>query len=166
MSIKPRKERLVECDLYGFHTRIMPHAACWPRTTAATVRVLPPGKVLHPAGSILSPCRATIAYTVVNRGALRMRFISVRELRGRSATVWKTLADEKDLVVTSNGKPIAVLSATSEEHVEESLRTVRRARAQAAVDAVQQASVQAGTHRMSLDEINREIDAARRTRRG
>ena len=95
-----------------------------------------------------------------------MRFISVRELRGRSAAVWKTLADEKDLVVTSNGKPIAVLSATSEEHVEESLRAVRRARAQAAVDAVQQASVKAGTHRMSLDEINREIDAARRTRAG
>ena len=95
-----------------------------------------------------------------------MRFVSVRELRGRSAAVWKTLADEKDLVVTSNGKPIAVLSATSEELVEESLRAVRRARAQVAVDAVQQASVKAGTDRMSLDEINREIDAARRTRAG
>ena len=64
-----------------------------------------------------------------------MRFVSVRELRGRSAAVWKTLADEKDLVVTSNGKPIAVLSATSEESVEESLRAVRRARAQAVVAA-------------------------------
>ncbi len=95
-----------------------------------------------------------------------MRFVSVRELRGRSAAIWKTLADEKDLVVTSNGKPIAVLSATSEELVEESLRAVRRARAQVAVDAVQQASVKAGTDRMSLDEINREIDAARRTRAG
>ena len=41
-----------------------------------------------------------------------MRFVSVRELRGQSAAVWKALAEEKDLVVTSNGKPIALLSAT------------------------------------------------------
>ena len=90
-----------------------------------------------------------------------MRFVSVRELRGRSADVWRTLADEKDLVVTSNGKPIAVLSATSEEHLEESLHAARRGRAQAAVAAIQQASRNAGTDRLSLDEINAEIDAVR-----
>ena len=93
-----------------------------------------------------------------------MRFVSVRELRGRSAAVWRTLADEKDLVVTSNGKPIAVLSATSEERLEESLRAIRRARAQAAVAAIQHASRDAGTDRLSLDEINAEIDAVRRSR--
>ena len=94
-----------------------------------------------------------------------MRFISVRELRDRSAAVWRTLADEKDLVVTSNGKPIAVLSATSEEHLEESLRAARRARAQAAVAAIQQASRDRGADRLSLDEINAEVDAVRRSRR-
>ena len=91
-----------------------------------------------------------------------MRFVSVRELRDRS--VWRTLADEKALVVTSKGKPIAVLSATSEERLEESLAAVRRGRAQAAVAAVQQASRHAGTDRLSLDEINAEIDAVRRSR--
>ncbi len=94
-----------------------------------------------------------------------MRFISVRELRGQSAAVWKTLADEKDLVVTSNGKPIAVLSATSEEQLEESLHAVRRARAQAAVAGIQQASRDRGTDRLSLDDINAEIDAVRGSRR-
>ena len=93
-----------------------------------------------------------------------MRFVSVRELRGQSAVVWKTLADEKVLVITSNGKPIALLSATSEERLEESLQAVRQARAQAAVAAIQHASLQTGTDRMTLDEINAEIDAARRTR--
>ena len=68
-------------------------------------------------------------------------------------------------VVTSNGKPIAVLSATSEEPLEESLDAVRRARAQAAVAAIQQASRNRGTDGLSLDEINAEIDAARRSRR-
>ena len=94
-----------------------------------------------------------------------MRLISVRELRGRSAAVWRTLAVEKDLVVTSHGKPIAVLSATSEEHLEESLRAVGRARAQAAVAAIRQASRDRGTDRLSLDEINAEVDAVRRSRR-
>ena len=91
-----------------------------------------------------------------------MRFISVRELRGQSAAVWRILANEKDLVVTSNGKPIAVLSETSEEQLEESLRAVRRSRAQAAAAAMQQASVKAGTDRLSLDDINAEIDVTRR----
>ena len=93
-----------------------------------------------------------------------MRFVSVRELRGQSAAVWKALAEEKDLVVTSNGKPIALLSATSDETLEESLGAVRRARAQAAASAMQQASLKAGTDRLSLDDINTQIDDARARR--
>jgi len=93
-----------------------------------------------------------------------MRFVSVRELRGQSASVWKTLAKEKDLIVTSNGKPIALLSAASDENLEESLSALRRARAQAAATAMQQASVRAGTDRLSLQDINTEIDATRRQR--
>lgn len=93
-----------------------------------------------------------------------MRFVSVRELRGQSAAVWKTLANEKDLIVTSNGKPIALLSAMSDENLEESLSALRRARAQAAATAMQQASVRAGTDRLSLQDINAEIDATRRQR--
>ena len=90
-----------------------------------------------------------------------MRFVSIRELRGRSTAVWKALAEEKDLVITSNGKPIALLSATSDELLEDSLRAGRRARAQAAASAMQQASLKIGTDRMSLDDINTEIGAAR-----
>ncbi|MBM3277489.1 MAG: type II toxin-antitoxin system Phd/YefM family antitoxin [Candidatus Handelsmanbacteria bacterium] len=93
-----------------------------------------------------------------------MRFVSVRELRGKSAAIWKTLAAEKDLVVTSNGKPIAVLSATSEDTLEESLVAVRRARALAAVTAMQQTSVKAGTDRLSKKEIEAEIAAVRKGR--
>ena len=93
-----------------------------------------------------------------------MRFVSVRELRGRSAAVWKELAEEKDLVITSNGKPIALLSATSEETLEESLAAVRRARALAAVTAMQQASLKAGTDRLTRKEIDAEIEAVRKVR--
>ena len=64
----------------------------------------------------------------------------------------------------SNSKGEEVLSTTSEEQPEESPEAVRRACTQAAVAAIQEASQQSGTHRMSLEEINAEIDAARRAR--
>ena len=67
--------------------------------------------------------------------------------------------------VTSNGKPITVFSAMSEERLEESLHAARRARAQAAVAAIQQASRARGTDGLSLGEINAEIDAVRESRR-
>ncbi len=94
-----------------------------------------------------------------------MQFISVRELRNRSAAIWKMLSEEKDLVVTSNGKPIALLSATSDETIEESLGAIRRARAQNAVAAMQQASLKAGTDQLTMKEIDAEVRAARRERR-
>lgn len=74
-----------------------------------------------------------------------MRFLSVRELRSRSAEVWKGLDDEREMVVTSNGKPIAILSAVSEDSLEETLAAVRRARAVVAVDELQRRSIEQGT---------------------
>ena len=94
-----------------------------------------------------------------------MKFISVRDLRGRSAEVWRQLAEEQELVITSNGKPIAILTATDEESLERSIHEIRRARAAHALGAVQQQSVDTGRNRMSQKEIDQEIAVARRTRR-
>jgi len=94
-----------------------------------------------------------------------MNFISVRELRNQSATVWKTLAVEQDLVVTSNGKPIAVLSATTGSTLDASLTALRQARAQLAVEAMQQRARDVGADNLPLDHVNAEIDASRRSRR-
>ena len=91
-----------------------------------------------------------------------MRFVSVRELRGKSAAIWKELAQEQEMVITSNGKPIALLAATSEELLEESLDTLRSARALAAANAMQQASIKAGTDRLSVADIDDEIKAVRK----
>ena len=94
-----------------------------------------------------------------------MQFVTVRELRSRSADLWKRLAAEPDIVVTSNGKPIAILSAVSADGLEESLAALRRARAVAAVEAMQRHSVSAGKDRMSPAAIQAEIDAFRKGRR-
>lgn len=90
-----------------------------------------------------------------------MDFISVRQLRTESAAVWKALATTKDPVVTSNGKPIAVLSTTTPETLEASLAALRQARAQLAVTAMQQCARETGADRFTLDDINAEIEAAR-----
>ena len=94
-----------------------------------------------------------------------MDFISVRQLRTQSAAVWEALADCKDLVVTSNGKPIAVLSATSSSTLEASLAALRQARAQIAVASMQERARDTGADRLTLAEVNAEIEAARRERR-
>ena len=94
-----------------------------------------------------------------------MKFITVRDLRGRPSEVWSKLARNKDLVLTSNGKPIAILSAVSEETLEGSLAALRQTRAVTAVEAMQSESVGAGTGKMTLGEINAEIAATRKTRR-
>ena len=94
-----------------------------------------------------------------------MKFVTVRDLRGRSAEVWRELAVEHEMVVTSNGKPIAILTSTSEETFEQSLREVRRARALQAVSDLQQRSVATRRDTMSDEEIEAEIAAVRAARR-
>jgi len=94
-----------------------------------------------------------------------MKFLSVRDLRGKSARVWKDLAEEKEMVVTSNGRPVAILSSVSESNLEESLSNLRRVRAVEAVAAMQRSSAEKGTERLGPSEIEREIKAVRKKRR-
>jgi antitoxin (DNA-binding transcriptional repressor) of toxin-antitoxin stability system len=94
-----------------------------------------------------------------------MKFITVRDLRGRSGQVWTKLAREREVILTSNGKPIVILSSVSEETLEESLAAIRRARAVAAVEKLQRQSIQAGTNVLSPAEITSEIQAVRKARR-
>jgi len=94
-----------------------------------------------------------------------MKFITVGDLRGRAGEVWSKLARDKDLVLTSSGKPIAILSAVSEETLEGSLAALGQTRAVTAVEAMQSKAVGAGTDKMALAEINAEISSTRKARR-
>src|ERR1700679_4367846 len=94
-----------------------------------------------------------------------MKFVSVRDFRSKSGKVWKDLADEKDILLTSNGKPIALVSSVSEDTMDDSLAALRQARAMMAVERMQSLSVSKGTSSMSLKEINAEISVFRKPRR-
>ncbi len=93
-----------------------------------------------------------------------MKFVSIRDLREKSGEVWKTLPGEGEMVITSNGRPIAILAAVNESNLEESLSAFRRARAVEAVAGLQRRSVEQGTDRVSMEEIDAEIQAVRRKR--
>ena len=93
-----------------------------------------------------------------------MRFLSVRDLRGKSAQIWKDLPEEREMVITSNGRPIAILATINESNLEESLTAFRQARAVEAVAALQRRSADQGTNRITMDEIDAEIQAVRKKR--
>lgn len=94
-----------------------------------------------------------------------MHFVSVRELRTKSADVWRELGKERDLVLTSNGKPVAIVSATDEQSFEQSLADIRQARALRAVKQLQERSAASGRDKMSAKDIDGEIAAARKSRK-
>ena len=93
-----------------------------------------------------------------------MHFMAVRDLRGKSAEAWKKLEREREIVITSNGKPIAIMTAVSEENLEEALTVMRRLQAIMAAEALQKRSAEKGLDKLSAKEINEEIQSVRRAR--
>ena len=93
-----------------------------------------------------------------------MKFLSVRDLKNKSSQVWKDLQVQKEMIVTNNGRPIALISSVNENNLEEVLTAFRYARAKNAATSIQFQSVEAGTDNISLDEINSEIKAVRAKR--
>lgn len=94
-----------------------------------------------------------------------MKFVSVRDLRGKTSELWKELARQKELVVTSNGKPIAILSATNEDSFETCLRALRRARAGDALTKLQRESQARGPSTLTSKDVETEIQKLRKKRK-
>jgi antitoxin (DNA-binding transcriptional repressor) of toxin-antitoxin stability system len=90
-----------------------------------------------------------------------MKFITVRDLRTIPAQIWKQLPVEQEMVVTSNGRPIALLTPMGEDNLEDSLKAIRRARAAVAVDRMQQESMKTGQNLLPAEYIDNEIHKVR-----
>ena len=93
-----------------------------------------------------------------------MKFLSVRDLRAQSAQVWKDLSLEKEMVITNNGRPVAVLASVDEETVESSLNAWRQAKATRAIVSIQNESMLSGTNTLTIEDIETEITKARQER--
>ena len=91
-----------------------------------------------------------------------MKFITVRDFRTSSSNIWKTLASEREMIVTNNGKPIALLTPLTDKTLEDTVSAVRRALAINAVKEMREISYRLGNDKMTLDEINAIIADTRR----
>jgi prevent-host-death family protein len=94
-----------------------------------------------------------------------MKFITVRDLRSSPSKVWKDLPTEKEMIITNNGRPVALLTPISDQSLESTIRAVRRAMASSAIENLQHASRMNGTDKLSDDEITREISETRASTR-
>jgi antitoxin (DNA-binding transcriptional repressor) of toxin-antitoxin stability system len=90
-----------------------------------------------------------------------MKFLSIRDLKTKSSQVWQELPNQKEMIITSNGRPIAILSSINENNLEQVLSAFRLARATNAVSSIQYESVRQGTDKLTIDDINAEIKAVR-----
>ena len=93
-----------------------------------------------------------------------MKFLSVRDLRTKSAQVWRELPLEKEMVITNNGRPVAVISAVDESTVEKSLAAWRQVRATQAIVSIQKESMIKGNDNITMYQIDFEIKEARQAR--
>jgi prevent-host-death family protein len=107
-------------------------------------------------------CRLTVVHNAYGR--VQMAYVSIRDMRVKPREVWDRLKREREVVVTSNGRPIAVLASVDGDPVEV-LRSFRAARAQSALTRLRSAAAAAGAARLSADEIEEEIRAVRQDRR-
>jgi antitoxin (DNA-binding transcriptional repressor) of toxin-antitoxin stability system len=91
-----------------------------------------------------------------------MKFVSVRDFRASSAKIWKALPEEQEMVITNNGKPIALLTPLSDKTLENTLSAIRQARAINAVKLIQQESLKKGLKKTTMKEIDEEIKRIRK----
>jgi PHD/YefM family antitoxin component YafN of YafNO toxin-antitoxin module len=88
-----------------------------------------------------------------------MDFLSVREFRASSGSIWKKLSQDGKMVITNNGKPAALLLDISNDDLEETLFTLRQVKAIRLFNRMRSDAEKRGF--LSEKEIEAEINAAR-----
>lgn len=65
-----------------------------------------------------------------------MNFYSIRDLRTDSKSLWQTINDGDEAIITNNGKPAAVMVSIPEGYFDESIQAIRQARALIALNSM------------------------------
>lgn len=85
-----------------------------------------------------------------------MKFITVRDLRTSPDQIWKDLPEEQEMVITNNGKPIALLTPLNNANLEETVKAVRRAKAINSIRKMQEISIKKGNNALTNEDIENE----------
>jgi len=94
-----------------------------------------------------------------------MKFVTIKDLRSNTAQLRRDLQAEREVVVTANGRPFAVMTSVEPNGVEEEVKAIRRARARAALSRIRAKAKEDGLDTMTMDEIDAIIAKARQERR-
>ncbi len=94
-----------------------------------------------------------------------MKTFSIRDFRTRPRQAQKALAEAGEALLTSNGRPVALMLRVDGDSLDETLETLRRARALQAVREIRHAARARGLNRLSAKEIDAIIAKSRRARR-
>ena len=93
-----------------------------------------------------------------------METLSIRELRNRPGAVQDDLSRKGELLLTSNGRPVALMLSVDGSTLDETLEVLRLARGQLALRTLRRQARERGTSELSKEESEAEISAARRLR--
>jgi hypothetical protein len=75
------------------------------------------------------------------------------------------LSDDGKIILTSNGKPKAIMIQVNEADFEDTLAVLNQVKLARAISNIRAAARRSGASEMSLDEINAEIAQSRKERR-
>ena len=87
-----------------------------------------------------------------------------RVIRNEPNKLEETLAREGVVIINKNGEPFALMLDAESRSLETLLRVASQVRAMIAVSEVRSSARERGLNRMSADEIQHEIEAARSAR--
>ena len=102
--------------------------------------------------------------TPPNARRTSMKFMTIKDLRTSTAAMRRNLEAEEEIVLTANGRPIALLTAVDPEHLEQELLASRKARARAALDRIRSRAQAAGTADLPMRAVTEVVGKARALR--
>jgi antitoxin (DNA-binding transcriptional repressor) of toxin-antitoxin stability system len=93
-----------------------------------------------------------------------MKTVTIRDFRTRPKQVRDALKREREAVLTANGRPVALMIPVDAGSIDQTLETLRRARALEALRVIRQESRRRGIARMSTRDIDAIITKTRQAR--
>jgi hypothetical protein len=96
---------------------------------------------------------------------MKTKWLASREFSASPGRALATVGREGRVLVTANGKPKAIMIPTSEATFAEDLEILDRVALAQSVASIRADSVLQATDRISLGEINKEVNAVRSSRK-
>ncbi len=91
-----------------------------------------------------------------------MKFVTIRDFRNKTAAIRKALDSEHEIVLTANGRPVAILADVNEDTFEEKIAALRRSRDRALLDRVRAKAKARGVDGLTMEQIDGIIAKARK----